>query len=370
MDSMNIVLGIVVGIVISLAIALMVVVRRKQAILDSGESLRLFTERLEDLAGLKTRVEGIAFSQDNLRNNLVSLENALKGVETKVVENSMSVRDSVLRDFGEARRTLEGIKIDLDSRKQLERELQESSRRIERIIAGSRTRGKAGENILAEAFKHFPPSILETNYRVNGRIVEYALVLADGKRVPIDSKWAAVDLIENLESQTDEETRDRMIRQVEQAVYSKVREVSKYIDPSCTTSWGIAAVPDAAFTICRNTHLDAFKDRVILMPFSLALVYLLSLYQLHLQYARSVDYEKLNAYLNQIESAIEKLDNELENKISRGSTMIVNAFNECKHQIGAMRGATTYLKSLPSPEGLTTPDLIEDHNMADDISTE
>ncbi len=367
---MQIVLGIAIGVVVSLIIALFLVARKKSTMPQSNESLRLLTERLEDLASLNTKVDGMALAQDNLRNNLISFETAIKGVETKVVESTVSVKDSVLRDFGEARRTLEGIKTNLDAQKHLERELQESSRRIESVIAGGRSRGRAGENILAEAFKQFPPNIIETNYRVNGHIVEYALILADGKRVPIDSKWAAVELIAQLESENDAETREKIAGQIEQTVSSKVKEVSKYIDPSCTTTWGIAAIPDAAFNVCRNTHLDAFSEGVVLMPFSLALVYLLSLYQLHLQYARSVDIEKLNGYLTQMDQSLEKLDNELENKISRGSTMVSNAFNECKRQIGVMRGASAYLRNLPEAGEVSPLELIPASNSEYEVSAD
>ncbi len=308
---------------------------------------------LRDLAGVRARVDSMAVGQEGLRTGLTSLESGLRGLEAKLIESTGSVKDSVLRDFAEARRTLEVIRAELEARKQLERDLQESSRRIEAVIAGGRSRGRAGENILAEAFKQFPPHIVETNFKVNGHPVEYALVLVDGRRVPVDSKWAAAELIDGLEREADAAARERIIGQIEQAVLAKVREVRKYIDPSSTTPWGVAAIPDAAFAVCRNTHLQAFSDRVMLMPFSLAVVYLLSLYQLHLEYCRSVDMDKLEGYVDQIDKGMDKIGAELDNKVSRGTAMIANAFDECKRQLGAMRGATSYLRSLPANTGPT-----------------
>jgi DNA recombination protein RmuC len=358
---MEIAIGIAIAVTaVCFAVFIVIFTRQKSPATESSEALKLFSQRLEDIGSLRTKVEAISSVQDALRNSLFSLETALKGVETRVVESTGSVKDSVLRDFGEARRTLEGIKNDLDARKQLEREIQESSRRIETIIAGGRSRGRAGENILAEAFKQFPPQIIEPNFRVKGYTVEYALVLADGKRVPIDSKWSAAELMESLDSENDAAQRERIVHQIEQVVLSKVKEVAKYIDPSVTTSWGIAAVPDAAFAICRNTHLDAFSHKVILMPFSLAVVYLLSLYQLHLEYCRSVDSAKLEGFLDQIEQGLEKLDKELENKVWRGATMTMNAFEECKRQIGVMRGAAAYLRSLPAGEEVSQLEMLKD----------
>ncbi len=346
---MEIALGIAIGFALALAVLSAFVMLRRTT--PSGSA----HDYVQELAGVKSRMDGMATGQDALRTSLVSLESALRGLETRMVESTGSVKESVLRDFADARRTLEAIRTEMESRKQLERDLQQSSRRIEMVIAGGRSRGRAGENILAEAFKQFPPNVVETSFRVNGHPVEYALVLVDGKRVPIDSKWTASDLVEGLEQETEPAARERLLNQIEQAVQTKVREVTKYIDPSMTTSWGVAAVPDAVFNVCRNAHLNAFGSNVILMPFSLAVVYLLSLYQLHLQYCRSVDIDKIEGYLNRIEQGCDRIDVELENKVSRGATMIVNAFEECKRQIGSMRGAAAYLRSLPGEDGSATP---------------
>lgn len=327
---MEVALIAIVGI---LAVCLVILVTRK---------------RPEDIGALKSKVDEIALVQNNLRQSLTTFEVALKGVETKVVESTGSVKESILRDFGGVRETLAKITSEIDAHKKLEKELEESSRRIEAVVVGGRSRGRAGENILEEAFKKFPPQIVETNFKVHGHPVEYALILADGKRVPIDSKWTTPELIEALDLEADPARREEIIRQIEQTLLSKVKEVTKYIDPSVTVPWGIAAVPDSVFGVCRYVHPDAFRDRVIVMPYSLTIIYLLSLYQLHLQYYRSVDVERLEGYLDEMERDLEKLDRELENKVSRGATMITNALNECKRIIGEMRGAAAYLKALPT----------------------
>ncbi len=351
---MQVALILSVIIVVALAVCLAIVVTRKKT---------------EDVGALKSKVEEIASTQNNLRENLNTLAVALKGVETKVVETTGSVKESILRDFGGVRETLGKITSNLEARNKLEKELEESSHRIEAVVVGSRARGKAGENILEEAFKKFPPEIVETNFKVSGRPVEYALVLIDGKRVPIDSKWTTPELIESLESEPDLVRREEIIKQIEQTLLSKVKEVTKYIDPSVTVPWGIAAVPDSVFAVCRGVHLDAFREHVVVMPYSLTIIYLLSLYQLHLQYCRSVDIERLEGYLNQLEGNLNKLDMELDNRVSRGATMITNAFNECKRIIGEMRGAAAYLKALPSGGEATQVEIGEKNQPENTIDT-
>lgn len=317
---MEVILIVSVIIIVVLAVCLAIVVTRKKP---------------EEAGALKSKMDEVTL--------------ALKGMETKVVESAGSVKESTLRDFGGVRETLAKITSELETRKKFEKDLEESSHRIEAVVVGGRSRGKAGENILEEALKQFPPQIIERNFKVNGHPVEYALVLADGKRVPIDSKWTVPELIESLDLEADAARREEIVKQIEQTLLSKVKEVTKYIDPSVTVRWGIAAVPDSVFAVCRHIHLDAFRDyRVIVMPYSLTIIYLLSLYQLHSQYHPSVDVERLEGYVDQMERDLEKLDTELENRVSRGATMITNAFNECKRIIGEMRGAAAYLKALPT----------------------
>src|SRR5712664_1708308 len=63
----------------------------------------------------------------------------------------------------------------------VEDEARASLRRLESVIAGSSTRGAAGENILEEALRHLPPEMLQRNVWVGGKVVELALRLPGGK---------------------------------------------------------------------------------------------------------------------------------------------------------------------------------------------
>ena len=46
--------------------------------------------------------------------------------------------------------------------------------------------------------------MIDMNFHVNGKVVEYALVLANGKRLPIDSKWPSPDLLDRLNDELQE----------------------------------------------------------------------------------------------------------------------------------------------------------------------
>lgn len=352
---MEIVLLIVVALLAAaLALSVAALTRRRSAPADS-RSLDILAQSLPDMGAVRAQVEAILQAQQSFRDGLAGLEAGLKGVETKVVESGSGVRESLQRDLRDARAMIEGMRVGQESRRQLEDELRQSTRRIEAVIAGSRSRGEAGENILAEALKNLPPDMVETDFRVGGKAVEFALKLADGKRVPIDSKWPRADVLEALDRADSPEKQAELVAQVEKAVELKVKEAAKYIDPASTIQWAVAAVPDAVFNLCRTSHFEAHKSRVVLMPYGLAVPYLLSLYNLHLQFCRSIQVEKLEGYLEQIERGIEKLSKETEGRISNAITQLGNARDECRTVLGKMKVASDSLRAMPGGPGEEGP---------------
>jgi DNA recombination protein RmuC len=338
------VLAVVALAALAVAVFLALTGRRPEGTVSTEAVLRAVAE----LGSLKSQVETVSSQQVSFAQTLGNLHLAMQGVESKVLESSAGVKDALGRELAEARVAVERIKVDAESRHRMEEEVQASARRIETVLLGSRTRGAAGENILEDAFRQFPAEMIESNFRVNGKVVEYALILANGKRLPIDSKWPLPELLDRLPDELSDPAREAAaINEVERVLRAKVREVRQYIDPACTLGFAVAAVPDAVFNACRRGHLEAYREGVILMPYSMTVPYVLALFRLHLQYARSIDVENLEGYLQQIEDSIGSLDRSLENSIARGSTMIQNAFNDCKRTLGQMRGAVAALRAIP-----------------------
>jgi hypothetical protein len=69
----------------------------------------------------------------------------------------------------------------------------------------------------------------------------------------------------------------------------------------------------------------------------MALPYLLTLYQLHLQFARTVDMEKLQAALIDIERQVDVLEGILENRVQRTLTVLQNAYTEGRQAAAKIR---------------------------------
>src|ERR1700682_2686479 len=251
-----------------------------------------------------------------------------------------SQASEVRERLSQTQSVIEALRSALSARQPIEEEARTSLRRLESVIAGSSTRGAAGENILEEALRHLPPEMLQRNVWVGGKVVELALRLPGGKLLPMDSKWVSSGALEQLaDPGLDAPRRAQLTAQVEREVERRIREVSQYIDPGTTSPFALAVIPDAAYDVCRGAIVGAHKRHVMVVGYAMALPYLLTLYQLHLQFARTVDMEKLQSALIDVERHLDTLEGVLENKLQRAVTMLQNAYGEGKQVSARIRAS-------------------------------
>jgi len=223
-----------------------------------------------------------------------------------------------------------------DERRERDSESWEIVRRLSTVLVGSASKGRAGENVLREHLAKLPPGMLVTDLRVNGRVVEFGLLLPDGRRLPVDSKWSAVAELEALEAADDPKQREALSREVERQVALRAREVAQYLDPSLTAPVAVAAVPDAAYEVLRRAHADAFARGVVIVPYSTALPVLLFLYSLAHRFG---DADDARSALEEVVSVLDAMQLVLENKVARAATMVSNGVDELRSGLGKARGS-------------------------------
>lgn len=333
-------------VVLLVAILLRVSRGRREGSLD--QALPALVESLKEVSAIQPQVASLSNTQAAMMQNLVRLEVSLKDLEARMKEATGNVRESLSKDVGDTRNLLVELRAKLEDRSRWENDIHKISRRIERVLVGARTRGESGENILADAFAEFPPGMIDRDFRVGGKVVEFAIVLPSGKRLPVDSKWSGTENIERIQEETDPDRIRRLESAIEKDVERKIREVASYIDPACTANIAIAAIPDSVYAFCKKAHVEGFRVGVLLMAYSMVVPYVLALYHLHLQMDRSVDLENLEVYLTRIERSLDEIDRIVENKVARAGTMATNAYSDCKQILGSMRAATAYLRGGPA----------------------
>lgn len=244
--------------------------------------------------------------------------------------------DGVRQEVAAFRGALEQMRAREEERRAREEEGWAVLHRVAAVLSGGQRAGRAGENVLREALSHLPPSMVETDFRVNGRVVEFGLVLPDGRRLPLDSKWPADRELQALEHATDPAERDRLVRIIERTVAARAREVSGYRDPAITAPVGVAAVPDAAYQVLRKAHADAYRQGVIVIPYSMALPVVLFLYSIVSRFGAGDDVE---ACLRDLARMLDAIEGTIENKVARASTMLVNGTEELRGHVGKARTA-------------------------------
>ncbi|HET7237072.1 MAG TPA: DNA recombination protein RmuC [Actinomycetota bacterium] len=272
----------------------------------------------------------------------------VQAAELRRLADAAAVRDGsseqVRSELAGARRALEALSVREEERREREREHGEVVRRLSTVLAGGASKGRAGENVLREHLAELPPGMLVSDFRVNGRVVEFGLLLPDGRRLPVDSKWSALAELEALEAADDPVQREVLARDVERLVAQRAREVAQYLDPALTAPVAVAAVPDAVYAVLRRAHADAFAKGVVIVPYSSALPVLLFLYSIANRFGDAGDAQ---ACLAEVATLLDAIEGVLENKIARAGTMVANGADEVRSALGKARASVARGRSGP-----------------------
>lgn len=244
--------------------------------------------------------------------------------------------DRLKQSIDHTLRAVEELRVREEQRREREAESFEVVRRLSTVLAGGTDKGRAGENVLQRYFADLPPDMLVTDFRVNGKVVEFGLRLPDGRCLPVDSKWSAIAELEALESCDDPVERAKLSATMEREVARRAREVAQYLDPSLTSPVALAAIPDPVYEVLRKAHTDAYRSGVVIVPYSFALPVLLFLHSLVSRYGRAGD---LQACLSDIGTVLGNMEQIVENKLTRAATMLQNGNDELRGHIGKARGS-------------------------------
>jgi hypothetical protein len=295
----------------------------------------------------------------------LAVANAKRGLEAGMASTAAEVRRladaSAGRDTGaaEVRREIQAFRESLDLMQARERERRAredqawtSLQRVTSVLAGGQRSGRAGENVLRQALADLPPTMVVNDFRVNGRVVEFGLILPDGRRLALDSKWTADRELQALAAASDPVERERLTRAVEAEVLRRAKEVAGYLDPSVTAPLAVEAVPDAAYAVLRRAHADAYRLGVVVIPYSQALPFVLFLYGVMSRLGGAVDAQ---ACLADMAALLDAMEATVENKLARAATMLANGTEELRVQVGKARSTLARGPEAPEPAGGSWP---------------
>lgn len=288
-----------------------------------------------DLRGLAARVTQVEQHQIQMSQGIAGLQAGL--VQAGTVARSLTdAAEAIRRELVHARTDLAALQAEARARQEHEQQMAAAIGRLESIIAGTHTKGAAGENILEAVLAQLPPEWQVRNFRVGNRVVEFGLRLPNNLILPIDSKWPATALLDQFAGCNDQQEKQRLKSQIEAVVLDRAREVQKYIEPDLTVNFAVAVVPDAVFELCAGVHAHAFRLNVVLISYSMLVPYLLLVFQTTLRASRNIDLAKLDACLQTAQETIRALQDELETRVQRALTMLTNARDDMSRQLSKL----------------------------------
>ncbi|MDQ2807849.1 MAG: DNA recombination protein RmuC [Chloroflexota bacterium] len=277
-----------------------------------------------EVRSLVERVGKVEQNQGTVGQDIHKLDNVLAQAST-VTRSLVETAEAIRTDLANARSGIVELQTQAKTRHAVEQQTADSVQRLEAIIAGTRSKGVAGENILESIFAQLPAAWQVRDFRVAGKVVEFGLRLPNSLILPIDSKWPATNLLEQFGSCEDSAEQQKLKAQIADAVVSKAKEVKKYIDPSQTVDFGIAVVPDAVYDLCHGIHAEVFGHHVLLVSYSMFLPYLLLVFQTVGKTSQSLDLKKLDGYLSTIQEHTKALQEQIEGRFSTAITMLNNS---------------------------------------------
>jgi DNA recombination protein RmuC len=285
--------------------------------------------------------KGLSDEISRIRQELVTEVNAVrKDSTTSLYQVGKSLSDEVAK----VQQELAVLQASAKARQEIEQKTAESISRLETIIAGTQSKGSAGENIVSLIFAKLPVEWQVRNFNVNGKTVEFGLKFPNNLVLPIDSKWTATDLLEKFMDTDNPDEQQKLKAEIEKAVIQKAKEVRKYIDPSITTTFGVAVVPDAIYEMCTSIYPEIFKIGIVLVSYSMFVPYLLLVFNTILKSEQNIDLQKLDAYLQTAQNSLEGLQEEINGRFSRAITMLNNSRDDMQAHISSVNTSTSWHK--------------------------
>ena len=296
-----------------------------------------------ELRGLAERVTTVEQNQQAVGQTLQALRAGL--AETGATTSALREMAAAMQaELSRAKDGVTELQTLTKARQELAQKTAASIARLEAIIAGTHTKGVAGENILDLVFAKLPPEWQVRDFRVGNKVVEFGLRLPNGLVLPVDSKWPATGLLEQFMNAAGPNEQQKIKKQIEESVLAKAREIKKYLDPSRTTDFGVVAVPDAVYDLCSGIHAVVFQENVVLVGYSMFLPYLLLVFQTILRTARDVDLEKLNSSLQAFQKGVAALQEEIEGRFAKALTMLSNSRSEMSVHLSRISSSLTALQ--------------------------
>ena len=321
-------------------------------------------EKLEHLEKVQTIIgqgvgkfgETISKTEGELKEKLNAAFNTQNKGQIENTEKLSTLLNNSLKEVGSIKQQLQ------ESVVPKSKDILENVESIRKVMIGSKTKGKAGENFFESYFSFLPVPWQVKNFKVQGGVVEFGLRLHTRLVVPIDCKWPDNKIIQKLnekEGEEDEEGGWDIDKEIQTNVEKMAKGIKKYIDPHLTTDFGIIALPDGIFRHSYSLSAKLYEDKILLLSFSAAVPFLVFLRQFFENYSQSINIEKLQNSLAQLEQITKEIAEMLINELPKRLSKVQDSIHQLTSYNSKLQAVQNNLKSFSAMETNNPPKKVE-----------
>lgn len=266
-----------------------------------------YAKTVQALQSARETLEGIRTLVTEANSNLRDGQQVIKGDLEKVQRDLAVTQENLMRVLGQVE-ILPGLREAVDR-------LEEEMGRLTTSLLGRRS-GQVGEALVDEVLRPVPEGWIERNARLGDGEVEFALKLPGGYLIPLDSKFVAPEVLRDFEqNRKDEKKRQELERYLNAQVQRRAQEVAgRYLKDARVPGFGIAAVPDSVYGLCRDAIRSvAERHAIVLVPYTLLVPFVLSLYLIAQRLKLTVRVEEITQYLGFLQATLKETKRYLEN---------------------------------------------------------
>jgi DNA anti-recombination protein RmuC/gas vesicle protein len=330
--------------------------RVQQALQDAYQSLTAQHQSSEQrhqqlMDNLQMASKMLASSETLLREVSETLRSGQERLETEL--------NQLRKDLAVAKENVQRINEQvgiLTVLQQTAERVEENIKKVVETLTGRRS-GQAGEQVVGKLLSAVPDDWLERNIRLGSGQVEFAIKMPGGYLIPLDSKFISPELIAQSESDGGEQMR----RRVRDEVRRRAQEVAKYLTDHRVLGFGIAAVPDSVYDLCRDAVKAAAHDRIVVVPYSLLLPFVLSLYlmaqRLGISRLGETD-QAIGTAITALEQARQALEN-MAQQITAVNNQRQKALQQIRETINSFRRLTHGEIALPDTATQPTLEILQ-----------
>jgi len=321
------------------------------------------------------RLEHVSAVLPHVQRDTQTLSERVHSMESGQAYSNQSLRSAATAILGDLRQThseVAAIQAHLHARQELDARNAQVLHALELVIAGSKSKGSAGEALLEVPFSQLPAEWQVRNYHVQGGVVEFGLRLPNNLVLPIDSKLPATAELQRFHAAESREAQARIKAEIEREVLKRVAEVRKYLDPDLTLGYGLAVVPDGVYELCGPAVTRAATLNVLVINYAMFLPYILLVYKVALAASSDIDRLRLDGYMRQSQELLGRLESKLTGAFDGSLKQLTNSRDEMLSAVSQLSAGIARLRqfSIEPPvadeQALAELETFDDEEIHDD----